>query len=208
MKQFIISALAPLFISAAVAASGSVTPDTVVAHFGDVPIYAEEFTFHIRDQVALVAVHFKTKHQVDLSGDDWLQQYKSEIPAELLMQRSLESCRRAKAIQLLALKHELDEMLPFPGFQEMCGKLNQARASAKAEGRMLYGPLEYSPAQLYRYKLTNMQNRLKNVLPDGDEQHREAVLEERIKAQIQDMPVTLQKEVLNRLIAEQVGARR
>ena len=207
MNRFTICALVPLLMPIAFAASDSVNPNTVVAHFGEVPIFAEEFSLHIREQVALVAVHFKTRHQVDLSGDNWLQRYKNDIPAELLMQRSLESCRRSKAIQLLALKHELAEKLPFPGFEEVCKQINQARAEGRAEGRILYGPLEYTPAQLYKYKLTNMQNHLRDFLSSGDGLYQEIGFEETVKKQVKEMPVTLEKEALNQLIAERIGAR-
>ncbi|MDF7798612.1 hypothetical protein P4C99_04010 [Pontiellaceae bacterium B1224] len=204
MKPFIMRIVAFLFLSATV--SAAVDPNTVVAHFGDVPIYAEEVTFHIRDQVALVAVHFKTRHQADLSGDNWLQYYEDEVPLELLMERSLESCRRSKAIQVLALKHELAEQLPFPGFGNVCEQINAARAKGRTEGRVLYGPLAYSPAQLYKYKLTNMQNHLKTFLADVESQGRDALQEETIQEQMMNMPVTLEKQTLNQLIAEQVGA--
>lgn len=181
-------------------------PDEVVAYFGDTPVYAEEMALHIRDHVALVAVHFKTRHNQDLAGKNWLTEVDGETPVALLQQRALASCQKAKAIQLLAQENNIGKPLSFPGFSEACQQMNQKRAKDKAEGKILYGPLEYTPSQLYEYKLGNMRIHLKDVLSSGTFEQKDQALENAIQKRIDSWSIRLEAPKLQTLIAEQVGA--
>jgi hypothetical protein len=148
--------IVPLLFAATVAWTGEIGSSEVVAHFGEIPIYAEDLVFHIRDEVALVAVHFRKTYQADLSGKDWLKDFDGEVPVERVKQRALESCRTAKVIQVLSMEHGVGEQFPFPGFAEVCERVNQAWAKGKADGWILYGPLEYSPARMKSEKLDRL----------------------------------------------------
>ncbi|MEM9480194.1 MAG: hypothetical protein AAGA58_11135 [Verrucomicrobiota bacterium] len=206
MKKLLVFLSVILPIALLPASGQNVDPEVTVATLGDVPIHAEEFFFHIRDHVAMVAVHFKKEHSVDLSGKDWLKEYNGEVPLMRLQERALESCRTAKAIQLLAVEHEVGEKLPFPGFAKICAEINRARAKGKAEGRVLYGPVEFSPSQLYKYKITNMRNHLRDRDLQRSHQEREEALKAAIEKRVNAMPLVLRTEALHKLLVESVGA--
>ncbi len=207
MKRILIHLIPSLLIAVSITHAERVKPDAVVATFGDVPIHAEEMAFHIRDHVALVAVHFKSNHQVDLSGSKWIEEIGGETPVEMLMDRAVHSCRISKAIQLLAVEHGVGEKLPFPGFAEFCEQLNRQRSEARSGNRILHGLVQYSPAQLYKYKLTNMRNHLRDRDLTKDHGQRELDARAEIEKKIAAMHVKLDSEKLSILIAHQVGAR-
>lgn len=207
MKSLLIFLLPSLLFAVSPARAEPVKPEAVVATFGDVPIHAEEMAFHIRDQVALVAVHFKSRHQVDLTNESWLQEIGGEIPVEMLKARAVHACRISKAIQALAMESGVAGKLPFPGFARACEKLNRTRAEARAEGRILYGLVEYAPAQLYKYKLTNMRNHLRDRDLTEDYDRREADVQAAIATKMAAMPPKPESEGLRLLVAQQVGAR-
>lgn len=195
-----------LALLSAGANAGEVKPEEIVAHFGDTPIYAEELAFHLRDEVALVAVYFKTTHGVDLAGKAWRGRFGGHVPLERLRERALESCRTAKAVQCLAVERGLSEPLSFPGFAASCADLNRFRAEAKTEGRTLYGPLAYDPPQLYKYLMGNMCNRLRDTPGEVDYDRREAMLRSSIDQRRDQMSVRVDPARLDTLAAAQVGA--
>ncbi len=206
MTRFLHSALVPLLCLATVAGADPVDPAVVVAHFGDVPIYAEEMVLHIRDEVALVAVHFTKTYKVHLSKEAWLKDFDGEVPVEMLKQRALDSCREAKAIQVLAVEYGVGERLPFPGLAAHCERLNRSRAAARDAGKILYGSLEYSPHQFYKYKLSNMRNHLRDVVSKGVYEQRESALSTSIAKRMEELPVKVDVRELDPLVAGQVGA--
>jgi hypothetical protein len=187
-------------------AAAQVTPGTLVARFGETPIYSEELSFHIREQVALVANYFTIEHQVNLDGRNWTQSFGGEVPVEVLRGRALDACLRAKVIQLLALEKDLGEVLPFPGFSERCEEINQFRREVVRKGGVVYGPPSFSPAQLYRYKVSNQYNQLLGQDLELDYAVRKDRLEEAIEARSQQMPITPILPALDELVLEHVGA--
>lgn len=208
MQRLLYCCLSPLvlwFVSTATA--GSVSPEAVVATFGDTPIYAEEMSLHIRDNVALVAVHFKTRHKVDLSVEGWEKKMEGETALELLKERSVQASRVSKAIQRLALRHGVGEPLPFPRFAQACDEINQTRSEAKATGQTLYGLVKFSPAQLYKYQLTNMSNRLRDRHLQLAFDQRKIDLQAAIEAEVAAMPVKLNDQIMDRLLSEQISTR-
>jgi hypothetical protein len=205
MKRCLRGALVPFFSLTALAAADSVHPGDVVAHFGSVPVFAEEMVLHLRDQVALVAVHFTRTYGAHLSGEDWLATYEGERPVDRLREQALDACREAKAIQGLAADHGMGEPLPFPGLAAHCDRLNRARAAARADGRILYGVLAYSPDQYYKHILSTMRNRLRDTVFDGSYEERERALRRALATRREDMPVTVVARNLDRLVAGQVG---
>lgn len=177
-----------------------------VAFFGEHPVHAEEFQLHLRNHVALVAVHFKTQHDRDLSGSEWLEEYGGEVPIELLQTRALKSCQKAVALQVLRESRQIGERLPFPDFAEACRKVNQERVRDRAEGKILYGPVQYSPSQLYAYKLGNIRIQLKDALSSGTFEEKDQALEEALQELIGKWEVRLESEKLQALAAQKVGA--
>lgn len=179
-KTLCIIILVPLLVLIA-ATTGMVKSDEPVAYFGKTPVYAEEVDFHLRDQLALVAVYFKHTHQVDLSGDIWLKSHNGEVPADVLKTRALEACLTAKIIQRMAMEHHVGTELPFPGFTEACNQMNQSRLNDQKQGRILHGLIEYSPRQLYKYQMGNLRNQLLEVYSDGDYEQAEIELSKAIR---------------------------
>ena len=192
--------LAPLLLSVA-AATETVKSEEPVAHFGDTPVYAEEVGFHLRDQLALVAVYFKKSHQVDLSGETWLKSYNGDVPVELLQRRALDACWIAKTIQLLAKEHHVGKELPFPGYSEACNRMNQARLKDREQGRVIYGLAQYSPRQLYKYQMGNLRIQLLEGFADGNYEQGELKLRSAIKERQEKVSLKADLEKIGQLTA-------
>ncbi len=125
-------------------------------------IHAEELALHEARHRALVAVHFAQTHGITLAEADWHREINGEVPAELLRTRALASAQRDRAIQRLAQAHGVGQPLPFPGFAAHLEAVNTARRQAKAQanGQPIYGRIEFTPWQLYRYEVDNLRLRL------------------------------------------------
>jgi hypothetical protein len=178
-----------LLMSCLTAAGNAAPPDEtakVVAHLGSTPIYQEELELHMRDQRAMVAVYFKAKHNANLTGAVWNQDFDGEVPAERLRRHALDACLRAKALQLLAIEHRVGKPLPFPNFHKHCRDINRRRREAREAGKILYGPVRYDPWQLYQYELSNLRIQLRAALSDelSDFDTSEAALNKAITARL------------------------
>lgn len=143
-------------------------PVAVAAHLAGTPVYQDELDLHTARQRAMVAVHFKGRHGVTLDNEtSWRSSFDGEVPEQMLSRNAMRACLRDKAIQILAAKHGVGRILPFPGFADHVGTINQQRRAALMNGGQIHGPVRFTAWQLYRYEIDNMRIRLTQVLAPG-----------------------------------------
>jgi hypothetical protein len=144
-----------LLLALTVTAPAEDAAGKIVAHVADTPVHQEELVLHLARHRALVAVHFQQRYGITLEGEAaWKKRIGGEVPSELLDRRAMASCLRDKAIQVLAARHGVGRILPFPGFLEHV---------ATAKHKRLLGPWQF-----YRYEVDNMRLRLVRTLDPGD----------------------------------------
>ncbi len=143
---------------------GKPAPEDILTWFEDEPVYREEFDLHRPDIESKVFIYFKATHGVALRGDLWDEAISGQVPREMLEAQLLESVLRARALQALAEEHGVGEGLPFPDFSAFCRSVNQSRRAALEAGRVLYGPIEFSPINLYRYHMDQLRLFLLRVM--------------------------------------------
>lgn len=157
-------------------------------HADTPPVHPEELALHAARQRALVAVHFHSRHGVTLDDEAaWTKSYGGESPTEMLHQRALEASLRDRAIQILAVRHDVGRALPFPGFAEHVQQVNESRQQAYDAKRILHGPLRQTAWQIYRYEIDTMRIRLRPIIapsPDLEEEQIATLLEAAIAAEI------------------------
>lgn len=162
-------ALLLLFCTLMATAAAEDAAGNIVAHVAETPVHQEELALHLARHRALVAVHFREKHGIALDDETaWRKRVDGEVPAELLQQRAMESCLRDKAIQVLAVKHGVGRVLPFPGFANYVEAANHLRAATAEQGGRIHGPVRLGAWQFYRYKVDNMRLRLIHTLQPDD----------------------------------------
>lgn len=144
------------------------SPVAVATHLVGTPVYQDELDLHTARQRAMVAVHFKERHGVTLDNETaWRTSFDGEVPEQMLSRNAMLACLRDKAIQILAAKHGVGRILPFPGFADHVESLNQQRRAALVNGGRIHGPVRFTAWQLYRYEIDNMRLRLTQVLAPG-----------------------------------------
>lgn len=162
------SALLALMLACGATASADPSGGEIVARLAGTPIHAEELALHLARHRALVAVHFQLKHGITLDDEaGWLKSHGGEVPREILRQQAMESCLRDKAIQILAAKHGVGRLLPFPGFANHVESVNRQRADASSQGGRIHGPTRFTEWQFYRYEIDNMRIKLVQSLEPG-----------------------------------------
>ena len=143
-------------------------PVVATAHLAGNPVYQDELDLHTARQRAMVAVHFKERHGVTLDNETaWRSSFDGEVPEQMLSRNAMRACLRDKAIQILAAKHGVGRILPFPGFAAHVESTNQQRRAALVNGAQIHGPVRFTAWQLYRYEIDNMRIRLTQVLAPG-----------------------------------------
>ena len=144
------------------------SPVAVATHLAGTPVYQDELDLHTARQRAMVAVHFKERHGVTLDNEtSWRSSFDGEVPEQMLSRNAMRACLHDKAIQILAARHGVGRILPFPGFADHVESTNQQRRAALLEGGRIHGPVRFTAWQLYRYEIDNMRLRLTQVLAPG-----------------------------------------
>lgn len=144
------------------------SPVAVATHLAGTPVHQDELDLHTARQRAMVAVHFKERHGVTLDNETaWRSSFDGEVPEQMLSRNAMRACLRDKAIQILAAKHGVGRILPFPGFAAHVESTNQQRRAALVNGAQIHGPVRFTAWQLYRYEIDNMRIRLTQVLAPG-----------------------------------------
>ena len=144
------------------------SPVAVATHLAGTPVYQDELDLHTARQRAMVAVHFKERHGVTLDNETaWRSSFDGEVPEQMLSRNAMRACLRDKAIQILAARHGVGRILPFPGFADYVETMNQQRLAALVNGGQIHGPVRFTAWQLYRYEIDNMHLGLTQVLSPG-----------------------------------------
>lgn len=130
------------------------------------PIVYQEFRISLVGNVATASSYYTANYGLDFNEPaTWLCRVGNELaPLDKLAKIATAQAIRAKAIQILAAKHECGSVIDFnvliPDFQSYI----KNRAIAQARGVPTYGPNNLNLGQYYQLKMDELSFALRDVL--------------------------------------------
>lgn len=120
----------------------------------------EEIELLIIQNKAIVANEFMTKHGLAYDKDFWQTKVNGITPEQKLQEVSEEQYKRIQAEKQLAKDWGLEEETSFEYFKEEFENENRKRKEMLEQGKVIYGPKQYSLEQYYAYTNSNRTLRL------------------------------------------------
>ncbi len=123
-----------------------------------------EFMLQARSQRTIIINYFRNRYGVEYSNDFWSGKIDGTTPMDVLKKKVLDTLVQIKVQQICARNAGLIADISYEAFLKALETENQRRSSAKASGRIIYGPVRYTEEVYYNYLFTNLVNRLKEYL--------------------------------------------
>ena len=105
-----------------------------------------------------------SKLRVDYGPDFWTRELYGASPRALLQQRTIARVRREKIEQTLFAELGLITDISHTAFLNALAAANRERREAVRQGRVVYGPTNYTPEQFYNHRSATWQIRAKELL--------------------------------------------
>ena len=128
------------------------------------PIEREEFQFYAARNRALVAQNFKTVYNAKVTDDFWTTKYGDDTPEEMLREEALEELINTKAELILMKEYGIIKDISYSAFIKEWIDTNTARSQALRRGANLYGPVQFTKEQYFRYWITTNRIKLEKAL--------------------------------------------
>jgi hypothetical protein len=141
-------------------------PDTVMTVAGE-PVSREEFTWFMQQELAGVAARYPDLPPAAGAGS-W-QHRAAGLPTlrQRWLQQTIDRIRREKAEQILFQKLGLVDDIRFAALLARWQQFNRDRATAQAQGRVIYGPEQFTLPQFYDHQRAELQIQAKRNLGEG-----------------------------------------
>lgn len=152
---------ASLFLTSAVIVKSSPFHSrTVLLSVNGRDISAEEFTWHLNLNRALVADDFRQTYGAEYSDEFWTTRYSGsgETPLEKLVAETKIQLVRQQIEQQLAQRAGLAVSSSFGEFLQGMDAENARRSKAAASNEVVYGPVHLEAQAYYSYYMSNLEN--------------------------------------------------
>jgi hypothetical protein len=140
------------------------TTDLPVFTVNKYPVGTDEFTWFMQQEKAAVFEIVNKTCPADSGRNFWIQNCNGTTPKEILHKKTVEKIVRQKVQQELFKELGLIKDIRYTVFLEDLEKLNQERKQAVEQGKVVYGPIQYTQLQYYGHWMTTMQTRAKDKL--------------------------------------------
>lgn len=142
-------------------------------------ISIKEFELIMKKQAADTSIYFMKKYGVSIQNKDfWNTDYSGEVPLKVLKEKSLDEIGKIKVQQLFAREKGITKSINYEDIINDMVKENKMRILAKKEGKVIFGPVQYSEEMYYDYAFSNMVLKLKENLSQKELVSTENVLKE------------------------------
>lgn len=136
------------------------------------------FMERVRENRAGTYAYFQEKYGVDEEADFWNKEFGGEVPAEFLKQQALDDCVFIMVQQEMALEKGIISDMSYDSFLQDLKNENERRKQAISQGKVIYGPVEYTEENYFTYVFSNMVIELKRamaqeLMPEDEEIYRE-----------------------------------
>jgi hypothetical protein len=132
------------------------------------PVCEDEFIGTMSGLREKIFYHFSRKHDAGNKSEFWTTDYGGEVPADLLIQSTVEDMIRFKVEQLVMKTHGIAEDVCYEAFLEDLKQENQRRRSAMADNLPVFGPFQYEEKAYYQYLHSERTSKLKQLLAEKE----------------------------------------
>ncbi len=112
--------------------------------------------------------------------------FSSKLIKDRTKKKALDDCVRIIVQQELAIKYGIIDDADYKKILKDCELENKKRKQDMADGKPIYGPVEYSPDDYFNYVFTNMITKLKTKLGESEFKVDDTALERMYEAQKDD----------------------
>lgn len=152
-----------VLILASAAAAGQTPAETAIVVNG-LRVPREEVAWFLGQERAGVIQFCKQKHALDFGAGFWDRKCGGTTPRALLQARTRERIVQEKVGQMLFKELGLIQDASYAAFLDELENTNRERASAKAQGRIIYGPVSYTQLQYFGHSKATRQLQAKEIL--------------------------------------------
>jgi parvulin-like peptidyl-prolyl isomerase len=131
---------------------------TVLLSVNNREISAEEFSWHLNLNRALVADYFKQTYGVEYSDEFWTTWYSGETPLQKLVDETKAQLIRQLIEQQLSQQAGLAVNSSFEEFLQGMDDENARRSKAAGNNEVVYGPIHLEAQAYYSYYMSNLEN--------------------------------------------------
>ncbi len=140
--------------------------DDIAAYVGNEPITASELRLQVNNNKSLVSAYFNAAYGAEYGNGFWTTDFNGEVPAEKLIEDSLNTAIRNKVLQIMAKERDI---LPNISFHYILNELkqeNENRRRALQNNEPVFGPQQYDEKTYYDLIMSNTQSALEQALRD------------------------------------------
>lgn len=170
-------------VCSAVNASSKVVSDFVDAMYNPsvvtvdgCPVHLDEFSWFMQQERAAVFRAVTADYPLDSEANFWDQDCDGMTPRKILLENTVAKVVREKCEQLLLKEWGLIDDIRYSVFIEYLKELNDQRQKAAEAGKVIFGPVQYSPRQYYSHWMATMQIKAKDKLRKEQPDQHEAQL--------------------------------
>jgi hypothetical protein len=154
-------AVGALAFAADTAVPGTERAALVVNHH---EVSREEFRWFMEQERPRVIQHFGTKYQLEYGSNFWTRALDGSTPRAALKQDTVARVVKEKVEQALFQELGLVKDIRYSAFLDDLEQFNRRREQDVRDGRVVYGPVRYSPLQYYGHWKASMQLQAKELL--------------------------------------------
>ena len=124
----------------------------------------EEFRWYMEQERGAVFRYFQARHHLEDGQGFWTQEAGGTTPKAMLQTNTVARIVREKVEQIVFQELGLVQDTSYAAFLAQLDKVNQEREAAVRQGRVVYGPVRYTPLQFYEHRKATLRTQAKEKL--------------------------------------------
>jgi len=144
-----------LFLALTEKAVGQGASPPIIATIGGEVLYENEFRFYIEECRAGCIAYFTAKNGNCNNGDFWRHRFGCEMPCEWLKAAAIKKCRDDRFTLRFIRSYGILTDFQFSQLDSLTYTESRKRQALVAEGKPVYGVLEFDRHMFYAYLLSN-----------------------------------------------------
>lgn len=173
IKRLVIFAV----LAAVLLCSGCNNNEGVIAYVNGEAVETAEFMMLASQYKAEVISYFARTYGAEYGSGFWQEYYSGENPGEMLTEKVMDKAVSTKLLQIEAKKNKIIKTCKYSDMIAQMEEENIRRAKDKADGKRVYGVVQYSASEYYNDRIAKIKisllDKIKNERDITEEELRE-----------------------------------
>jgi hypothetical protein len=153
-----------LWAAILVAGTGARARESAAMVVNENKVIPDEFRWFMEQQRSAVFQYCRTRHHLEDGTNFWNQEVEGTTPKAMLQSNTVARIVREKVEQMLFRELGLLQDISYAAFRAQVEQANMDREAAAREGRVVYGPVRYTPLQFYEHRKATLQAQAREIL--------------------------------------------